>query len=216
MTSVVVISGTGRYADPWHPFAETSTAIVDVLAGAGHDVTVDDDVDARLSDVGDIDLLVINIGAAVDVDDARDAATRRGLLAHIAAGRPVLAFHSSATSLQSMPEWEDVLGGIWVRGTTMHPPYSRAHVLVATDGRAVTAGVPDFDVDDERYTHLRVSPAVTPLAWHEHEGTRHPLLWAHTAGPARVVYDALGHDAASFTSPEHRALIAQAAGWLLS
>lgn len=179
-------------------------------------MTVDGDVDARLGDPSGIDLLVVNIGAVAEGDSARDAATRRGLLAHVADGRPLLACHSSATSLQRLPEWEQVLGGVWVRGTTMHPPYSRAHVLIDTDAHPITADVPDFDVDDERYTHLRVSPSVTPLAWHEHEGARHPLLWAHTTGRARVVYDALGHDAASYAAPEHRTLIAQAAAWLLS
>ena len=211
----VVVSGSGRYADPWHPFAETSAAIAAVLAAAGLDVTVDDQVDTRLADVSDVDLLVLNIGAVDEGDDARDAATRRGLLAYVASGRPLLACHSSATSLQPMPEWEDVLGGIWVRGTTMHPPWSRAHVLVDTDAHPITSGVPDFEIDDERYTHLRVSPAVTPLAWHEHEGARHPLMWTHMAGRARVVYDALGHDAASYAAAEHRTLIAQAAAWLL-
>jgi hypothetical protein len=29
------------------------------------------------------------------------------------------------------------------------------------------------------------------------------------------VYDALGHDGASYDSPEHRAIVANAAAWLL-
>jgi len=252
---ITVISGSGRYSDPWHPFAETSQRIAGILQDAGHDVTVNDDVDARLAALardtdgrGDAptrrgatgpnipvgtsspadgaDLLVLNVGAPVIRDDSgeitgpwedpdADSASRRGLLTYLASGRPLLAFHVSSTSFGYMPEWESILGGLWARGTTMHPPYSRAQVEVATDEHDIVAGIHDFEVDDERYTFMRVSPEVTQLAWHEHGGRHHPLLWAHEYGASRVVYDALGHDAASYDTQEHRALVANAAAWLL-
>jgi type 1 glutamine amidotransferase len=97
----------------------------------------------------------------------------------------------------------------------MHPDYDRARIRVETDAHPIVAGIRDFEVDDERYSFLRVDPAVRGLAWHEHDGRRHPLLWAREHGPARVVYDALGHDAASYDSPEHRGIVARSARWLL-
>ena len=224
---VLLLSGAGRYSDPWHPFPETSARVADALRDAGLDVSVSDDVDgvlARLSSEAP-DLLVLNIGAAdgplgpgieePEPDSARDAASRDGLLAHLGAGRPLLALHVSATSLGFVPEWESILGGIWVRGTTMHPDYDRAHIHVETDSHPIVAGIGDFDTDDERYSWMRVDPAVRGLAWQEHDGVRHPLLWTHAYGGARVVYDALGHDAASYDSPEPRALVARSARWLL-
>ena len=198
--NVVVVSGSGRYADPWHPFAETSARVADILSEAGHAVTVTDDVDARLAaladpESSDVDLLVLNIGAGrtpeeradVESSDERtrdglsalDAATRAGLLAHLDRGAPLLALHVSSTSLGFVPEWESVLGGIWVRGTSMHPPYSLARIEVATDAHPVVAGIPDFELDDERYSRLRVSPEPQRLAWHEFEGARHPVLFEH-------------------------------------
>lgn len=45
-------------------------------------------------------------------------------------------------------------------------------------------------------------------------GFRHPLVWAREFGRSRLVYDALGHDPRSYDSEGHRALIAQALGWL--
>ncbi len=229
---VLVLSGSGRYADPWHPLAETSACVADILRAAGCTVTVDDDVDARLASLArtdDVDLLVLNVGAGRTPEERAvvqssndreplplsdtDAATREGLLAH-AARRPLLALHASSTSFGFVPEWESVLGGIWVRGTSMHPPYGRARIEVATDAHPVVAGIQDFDTHDERYSCLRVSPEVTPLAWHEYQGS-HPVLWARGRGGARVVYDALGHDARSYDATEQRRIIAQAAGWLL-
>lgn len=233
---ITLISGSGRYADPWHPFAETSARVAEILRDAGHDVTVTDDVDARLAALASPgettpDLLVVNLGAGstpedraeVESSDERvsgplsdtDAATRDGLLAYLGRGGALLALHVASTSFGFVPEWESALGGIWVRGTTMHPPYSRAHIEVATDAHPITAGIHDVEVDDERYTDLRVAPEVTQLAWHELDGVRHPVLWAHRYGDARVVYDALGHDAASYDSPEHRAIVRGAAAWLL-
>ena len=97
----------------------------------------------------------------------------------------------------------------------MHPDYDRAHIHVETDAHPIVAGIGDFDTDDERYSWMRVDPAVRALAWQEHDGVDHPLLWTHAYGGARVVYDALGHDAASYDSPEARELVARSARWLL-
>lgn len=234
-SNILVVTGGGRYADPWHPLAETSARVADVLRDAGHIVTIADDVDARLASLADpandVDLLVLNVGAGrtpeeravVQASDERepqplsdaDAATRDGLLAHVGRGRSLLALHVSSTTFGYMPEWESILGGIWVRGTSMHPPYSLARIDVATDAHPITAGIHDFELNDERYSKLRVSPRSEQLAWHEFEGGRHPVLWAHRHGDARIVYDALGHDAASYDSPEHRAILRNAADWLL-
>lgn len=223
----LVLSGSGRYADPWHPFAATSALVADALEAAGIATSVTEGVDAALAALPDSapDLLVVNIGApdgpapeGVDRgpgDPAVDAAARAGLLSHLAAGRPLLALHVSSTSLHFVPEWEAILGGIWVRGTTMHPDYDRARIHVETDAHPIVEGVPDFATIDERYSYLRVAPDVHALAWHEHDAERHPLLWARRYGSARVVYDALGHDAASYDSPEARELIARSARWLL-
>ncbi|HET7822223.1 MAG TPA: ThuA domain-containing protein [Ornithinibacter sp.] len=223
----LLISGAGRYADPWHPFARTSAAIAEILTEAGLDVRIAEDVDDALAGLAESApaLLILNIGDPAgprpgDVTDevpdtARDERSRSGLLAHLAAGRPLLAFHVSSTSLGYVPEWESVLGGIWVPGTTMHPDQGDAWIEVDTDAHPIVTGVADFEVHDERYSWMRVSPEVSRLAWHEHDGERHPLLWTHEYGSARVVYDALGHDERSYLSAPRRTLVSRSARWLL-
>jgi type 1 glutamine amidotransferase len=222
----LILSGAGRYADPWHPFAATSSRIADILRGEGIEVEISEDVDARLAALADgeagsaPDLLVLNIGdpALTDPEHPQPEAerlARTGLLAHLAAGRSLLAMHVSSTSLRGVPEWEDILGGVWVRGTTMHPDYSRARIHVYPERHPIVAGLTDFEVEDERYTYLRTAPDLVPLATHEHDGAEFPLLWARSYGDARVVYDALGHDEASYESDAHRAIVAAAARWLL-
>jgi len=238
----LILSGAGRYADPWHPFPETSPRLAELLEAAGFAVEIDEAVDARLGSLGDgpapaaarptnggadpdaadaapaPDLLVANFGnpgpASDDAERAADALTRAGLLAHLAAGRPLLAVHVASTSLPAVPEWKAILGGIWVRGTTMHPPRGEARIHVYPDRHPIVAGLADFTLHDERYSHMRTADDLVPLADHEHDGLRHPLLWARAYGDARVAYDALGHDADSYDSPEHRTIVTRTARWL--
>lgn len=220
--TALVLSGGGRYADRWHPFAETSQRIAAIVQDQGYDVEISADIDRRLSRAGGADmpgLMVLNIGdpsqgEAGPSHDDLDGSAREGLLRYLRAGHPLLAFHSSATSLASVPEWEEILGGVWVRGTSMHPEYSRARIRVHSDRHPIVSGLHDFDVSDERYTYLRTAPDLVPLATHEHDGSEFPLIWARKYGSARVVYDALGHDTASYDSQPHRELIARAVRWL--
>jgi hypothetical protein len=223
----LLLSGAGRYSDPWHPFAATSSAVAEILRGHGIDLAVRDDVDEALASLATeaTDLLVLNIGdpagprpegeATAAVDPESEARARAGLLAHVAAGRPVLALHVTSTSLGFIPEWEGILGGVWVRGTSMHPDYGPASISVETDAHPIVEGIHDFFTDDERYSWLRLAPDVQVLAWHEHDGERHPLLWARMAGSARIVYDALGHDEQSYASGPAREIVLRSARWLL-
>src|SRR5699024_9887359 len=56
----LVASGSGRYADPWHPFPKTSPLLAEILSGSGFEVDVDDDVDASMGRLEGVDLLVVN------------------------------------------------------------------------------------------------------------------------------------------------------------
>ncbi|WP_353940858.1 ThuA domain-containing protein [Streptomyces sp. HUAS MG91] len=218
--SGLLLGGVGRYTDPWHPFADTDQGLTDVAREAGVVLEPATDIDAALASfaVGALPaLVVVNIGLPQDGGPVpADARAAAGLARLLASRTPVLAVHSSATCFPDDAVWEAGLGGIWVHGTSMHPPYGRAHVLVADAGHPVTAGVDDFDLDDERYTHLRHGPGVRVLLAHEHEGGRHPLMWVHTRpGGGVTVYDALGHDGRSYASGAHRTVLRRALGTLL-
>lgn len=213
-----MLSGAGRYADPWHPFTQTSARIAGILTETGFDVEVSERVDERLAALSANDtapdLLVVNVGNPGELDTA-DAAARAGLLAYLRRGGALLSMHVSSTSFPGIPEWESILGGIWVRGTTMHPDAGLARITTYPKRHPIVAPVHDFELFDERYSFMRVADDVVPLASHEHDGLEHPLLWAREYGSARVAYDALGHDGRSFDSAEHREIIARAARWLV-
>ncbi len=216
MTRALVIAGGGRFADPWHPFARTGALLAGILEGEGFDAELTLDPDDGFARLADVPLLVLDIGDPAAPDPERDPAIRDALTAHLERGGSVLSMHVTSTSLRFAPEWQRVVGGVWVYGTTMHPDFALSHVEVRPDafGGELVESVTDFDIEDEMYSYLAVDPMIEPLLVHRFEGAEHPLLWARRHGAARVVYDALGHDEHSYESPEHRAILRRAARWL--
>ncbi|AKV86561.1 hypothetical protein AKG07_09945 [Microbacterium sp. CGR1] len=216
MKTVLVLRGEGRYSDPWHDFAATSSRIAKIAEQSGARVRISGDVESELSRLDDVDLLVFDVGNPTrhGLESSTFGAARAGFVDYVRSGRPVWSHHVSATSFPHMPEWEEVVGGRWVAGTSMHPEIGEAFVEVPPSDHPITRGLQDFTVWDERYTSLRVSPNVQALAFHEHAGEMHPLLWAHEYGATRVVYDALGHDETSFDSPVRSEILRRSLAWL--
>jgi uncharacterized protein len=206
----LILSGGGEYRDPWHPFAATSDRLAGLLSALGHQVEVSELVADRVADLTGWDLLVVNAAAGPPADTS---AAQAGLLSALDRGLGVLAVHVGVTTLLGLPSWESVTGAAWT-AESMHPKAGPCRVLTYPGRHPVSAPVADFDITDERYSYLRVAPDIVPLAAHEHEGQIHPLLWARTRGPSRIVADALGHDERSYDSPAHRELLARAARWV--
>jgi type 1 glutamine amidotransferase len=226
-----LLSGVGRYADPWHPFPETSAALAGLLREAGYDVDIPADVDAALAglavadDSSLPDLLVVNVGLPRDElpsPATPDAAA--GLARWLGTGRPLFVSHVSSTSFLDLPEWETGVGGRWVRGQSMHPEYGPAAIHILPGSGPLVAGIPDFKLLDERYSWLRTAPGIKVHATHTNDGVEHPVMWSFERGnqlsapgqgtAGRTFYDALGHDAASYQSAEHRELLRRALAWL--
>src|SRR5699024_2625652 len=81
----LVISGVGRYADPWHDFAGTSQRLAELLGGMG--------LDAEVATLGTeeppadpVDLLVVNAGGGStprEVEDTPDRKSTRLNSSHV-------------------------------------------------------------------------------------------------------------------------------------
>ncbi|GAA1430680.1 hypothetical protein GCM10009616_15880 [Microlunatus lacustris] len=211
----LVVSGAGRYGDPWHPFPATSRALADALRGRGCDVDVEDDADAALARLASGSLpsvLVLNIGWYGPDQLAEPAAA--GLVAALRTGLPTLLAHSTLTAFPDWPLWRDVVGGGWTYGTTHHPDYDDG-VALARPEHPLTAGLDRLPILDERYTRLRVDEGSAVFLEHEEEGERHALGWTRTWGASRLVADALGHDANSYQAEGRRVLLDRELDWLL-
>jgi len=218
----VVISGAGRYADPWHDFAGTSAQLAAELAELGLDAEVLTLGEADVPSTA-VDLLVVNAGGGSTPRPVEDtAADRRGeALAgwareQTAGGRPTLVTHTGSNTFYDDDRWEQLIGGRWVPGVSWHPPLAPAQVQVTAAEHPITAGLgEELSVVDERYCDLRVAGDVTVLVDQHEDGRRHPIVWAREAGGVRVVHDALGHDVPAYDSPDRRGLLAREVDWLL-
>jgi len=226
---ILVLAGRGRHEDPWHDHAATSHRLalllsgLDLAAGAP-DVVVRSTFPDALDDLDDVDLLVVNAGtpwpglreAGIGPDDATWAPFHARLDAWARADGRVLAVHQAANAFGDHPEWEEVLGGRWVPGISMHPPLGPTTVPLAAGAHPITEGLGAVDVVDERYCHLRVAPSSQVLGWvTDDDGDRHPAVWVADAHGGRTVYSGLGHDARAYDSPSHAELLRRAAAWLL-
>ncbi|QAY59550.1 ThuA domain-containing protein [Microbacterium protaetiae] len=212
----LIAVGSGRYADPWHPFAENAAAVAALLEADGWSVTIDDDLDSAMTRLDGVDMLVVSAGNPWGQGErgfGAPAASTEGLDAALARGIGVLGLHAASASLRDYPAWGAALGAVWIPDASMHPPFedaARVHVLP----HELTAGLDDFTLADERYSWQQRIGAVTVLVDHEHDGTRHPLVWIREHGPARIAYDALGHNPRSYEAEEHRELVRRLARWV--
>lgn len=216
MTSALVVSGGGRFGDPWHPFAETSSALAAALAGRGCAVTVSEDADAGLATLGEgplPSLLVVNIGWH-GPDRFAEPATA-GLVAALDRGLPTLLVHSTLTAFPEWPLWRSIAGGGWTYGTTYHPDYAPG-VVLAEPGHPLTERLEQLAIEDERYTALTVEATSAVFLTHEEEGQRHPIGWTRSWGRSPIVVDALGHDARSYAAPGRVTLLERELDWLLA
>ena len=212
------MSGSGRYGDPWHPFAETSALLGELLTTAGFTVTVEEDLDAAMTRLDDVSLLVVNAGdpwrqatpapAPPEAIDGFRQAVRRGV--------GILAMHTAPATMRGYPEWTSTVGAIWLPGISGHPPAAEITVTIrdprfSPDSRLAPGG--SIRVFDERYCHLQQVGHSEIVATHTVDGTVHPAVWLRLVGRSRIAVDLLGHDERSYDSETHRALIIALAQW---
>jgi hypothetical protein len=201
--AILVLSGAALHTDPWHALDDTSAAIAALFAGA--EVRRTDDPNLSLDGA---EVVVVNVSGEPG-DTSNDSARIVDLLLdHVAAGRGVVAVHSSSIAFADDERWAALLGGRWVAEVSGHPPIGEAKVL------SRSTLTEDFVAYDERYSDLETSPGIEIVAVHEEDGVVHPLAWLNP-GAGRVAYSALGHGTESYDSPNAaflRALVDWARG----
>ena len=213
-TRALVVSGGGRFGDPWHPFPATSDALAAVLRDRGCEVTVSADADTALAALptGTLpSLLVLNIGWYGPDSFVEPAAD--GLVAALQDGLPTLLVHSTLTAFPDWPLWHDIAGGGWTHGTTYHPDYAPGVALADAD-HPMSAGLGRLEILDERYTKMWVDDPGSVFLRHEEGGQLHPLAWTRTWGASRIVADALGHDADAYRAADRIGLLQRELDWL--
>ena len=212
----------------FHDFQASAEALANVLAPLGIESRIEADLDAGLESLAErpVDLLTVNalrwemIGEKYDPYRESEAysppgKTKMAFEAHLQRGGALLGIHTASICFSDWPEWGSLLGGRWVWGNSWHPPPEAITVTPNEDG--ALAHLPPFEVQDELYTDLLLEPGAQVLA----HGlcatvpTPQPIVWSHTVGAGRVIYDALGHDSQSIYHSPHAQLLCETVKWAL-
>ncbi len=219
-----------------HPVEAGAPSIVQALSGQGIETDVEEDIEAgcqRLAQ-GNYQLLTVSAlrwampEAKYDAHRARwglaiSQQARSAIAQFLRGGGGLLAMHTAAISFDDWPQWGDIVGSRWIWGQSGHAPYGHIEVRFdAADPHAMGTGLPAFQCQDEVYENMTVAPDVRPLAHARNltgnagqPGAWTPVWWTRRWHGARIVYDALGHDAQSLDHPVHRQLLAQSVAWIL-
>lgn len=222
MNQAIIYSGSDRFDGKFHDHAATSQRIAEILREI--------DIDARIrsfrpryireTDLDTADLVILNVAHGLpgpdDADDAAWADAWQTIDTYVRRGGPLMLRHLSSAIFAHDPVWKHRIGGVWLPGTSMHPPISDAIVTVKANAHPIVAGLSDFPIYDEMYSYLQIDPAITVLATHMFEGVEHPLAWATEAAGNRVVYDAIGHGVEAFDAEGAVRLLQREALWLIN
>jgi type 1 glutamine amidotransferase len=215
----------------YHPFAETSSVLADLLLPLGVQSDIIDDVDAGIDAVegGEYDLVTVNALRWRMLNNDKyipyraewqfELAPRRqkALSQFIDAGGGLLGLHTASICFDTWEAWSDLLGARWNWDASFHPD---PHLLEARPGstdHVIVRGLKPFRVTDELYHNLDRMPDTEILleAAAPANGELQALMFAKSIGSGRSVYDSLGHDAASLREPTHTRLLRRSAAWVL-
>ena len=215
-----------------HPSALTATALEATLGPIGVSTTTFEDIEAgcRVLAAGRYRMLTVSALRWRMTNDEKYApergrwalslssAAREAIATHVRSGGGLLALHTAPICFDDWPQWQEILGGRWVWGTSRHPPYGPADWRPTAVRHPITHGLEPFECRDEVYGRLELARDIEALAearaCEADEGWM-PVLWARRWHLGRVVYDALGHDGGSLDAPMHRRLIQRAALWVI-
>ena len=127
-----------------------------------------------------------------------------------------LGIHTASICFDTWYEYKQLLGGVWRRDQSFHPPQGEVEVRPVAGGHWILEDIPTFTVNDEIYHELDIAPDTRVLMeGRVLNGSWQPVGWYREVGDGRVFYDALGHDGESLRHPEHARLIQRGVRWLL-
>jgi type 1 glutamine amidotransferase len=139
---------------------------------------------------------------------------QRALATRVSSGMGLVVLHASnvipeeMTGYNESDSWQRMIGSRFLS----HPPFCHFRVQIQHD-HPVTAGLSDFEIDDELYITEWTGDRATVLANAHWEGADHPMVYVREHGEGRICYIALGHDMRAWGHPAYQKLLAQATRW---
>lgn len=223
---VLIITG-----DEFHTWKQTAPLIKDLLAKAGHDVTITETPgkDLTAENLARFDALVLNYrntpkGAKENPGSVWSDDNKKAFLDAIKGGKGLYVYHWASSAFTSDSpldkEYERALAGGWRKQGNHGKPH--AFAVTVRKEHPVTAGITEFKHGpDELYQNSVMFPESTVLATAfsdakidpKNSGKHEPVVWVATYGKGRVVENVLGHDVAAMKGEPFQKLLTQGVAW---
>jgi type 1 glutamine amidotransferase len=144
---------------------------------------------------------------------------KKNLRDFVASGKGIVVLHHALLNYQTWPWWyEDVVGGSYRLRREGDIPSSTVKndqkIFVAPEGKhPITRGFEPFQVMDETYKHMWISPKVQPLLITDNPNGDRFLAWIGPCTTSKVAAIQLGHGPTVFSHPAYRTLVHNAILW---
>jgi type 1 glutamine amidotransferase len=144
---------------------------------------------------------------------------KKNLRDFVESGKGIVVLHHALLNYQAWPWWyEDVVGGSYRLRRDGDVPASTykqdQKIFVALQGdHPITRGLGPFEVVDETYKHMWISPKAKPLLATDNPNGDRFLAWIGPCATSRAVAIQLGHGPTVFSHPAYRSLVHNAILW---
>jgi len=210
-----------------HPFEEASTVLRELLNGIGVESVVTTDVDEAVEELATADLFTIYACRWRMLNESQKTTSRDWAYElpeqsavtienFVEDGGSLLGLHTASICFDTWYEYKQLLGGVWRRDQSFHPPRGEVEVRPVSDPRRIFGDISPFTLNDEIYHELDIAPdSQVLMQGRVAGGPWQSIGWTREVGDGRVFYDALGHDGESLRHPEHARLLQMGVRWLL-
>lgn len=204
-----------------HPFHEAAFyAMLDSFPGIVYDTISHPRALERLTPAG---VRPYDAVLFYDMPSQITPAQQRDFLRMARRGKGLVFLHHALCGYPYWPGYTELLGGRYhtfgKRWGGYRQPVSgyrmnvRFRVQVRDSLHPVTAGIGEFEITDETYRDLELTPGIHPLLG-TREASSCPLLgWTHRYGRSRIVVLTLGHDNRAWNHPSFGRLLARSLAW---
>ena len=176
--------------------------------------TISDDLSLlNPTDLARFDVILNYSTGLTATDDQIDS-----LLTAVDRGAGYVGLHAATVTFTQHPRYLAMIGARFQR----HDPIKRFTIRFTDRDHPITAGLQDYDHEDELYeltgdyeNPKNLLPITGPSSGIRvlAEADGHPMVYVKQHGAGRVVYLASGHDPRSLDHPTYRTLFTRAIAW---
>jgi type 1 glutamine amidotransferase len=144
---------------------------------------------------------------------------KKNLRDFVESGKGVVVLHHALLNYQTWPWWyEDVVGASYrlQRDGNIRPSTYKGNQKISVTPASehpITRALGPFQVVDETYKHMWISPKVRPLLTTDNPNADRLLAWIGPCATSRVVAIQLGHGPTVFSDQAYRTLVHKAILW---